>query len=83
MDISIVALSEVRRLDGGEIMAGGYTYYWYGHFDGYHAQGVAVAVSNKLTPMIIEVTLCLSLYLSIECSLWLPVASLVGTWLCH
>ena len=37
-------------------MAGGYTYYWSGRSDGYHAQGVAVAVSNKLTPMIIEVT---------------------------
>ena len=39
-------------------MAGGYTYYWYGRSDGYHAQGVAVAVavSNKLTPMITEVT---------------------------
>ena len=24
--------------------------------DGYHAQGVAVAVSSKLTPMVIEVT---------------------------
>ena len=37
-------------------MAGSYTYYWSGRSDGYHAQGVAVAVSNKLTPMIIEVT---------------------------
>ena len=37
-------------------MAGGYTYCWFGRSDGYHAQGVAVAVSNKLTPMIIEVT---------------------------
>ena len=39
-------------------MAGGYThtYDWSGRSDGYHAQGVAVAVSNKLTPMIIEVT---------------------------
>ena len=37
-------------------MAGGYTYYWSGRSDGYHSQGVAVAVSNKLTPMIIEVT---------------------------
>ena len=37
-------------------MAGGYTYYWFGRSDGYHAQGVAVAVPNKLTPMIIEVT---------------------------
>ena len=35
---------------------GGYTYYWSGLSDGYHAQGVAVAVSNILTPMIIEVT---------------------------
>ena len=38
-------------------MVGGYTYYWSGHSDGYHAQGVAVAVSNKLTLMIIEVTI--------------------------
>ena len=28
MDIGIAALSEVRRLDSGEIMAGGYTYNW-------------------------------------------------------
>ena len=55
-DIDIAALSEVRRPDSGETMAGGYTYCWSGHSDGYHAQGVAVAVSNKLTPMIIEVT---------------------------
>ena len=38
-------------------MAGGYTNYWSGRSDGYHAQGAVVAVSNKLTPMIIEVTL--------------------------
>ena len=57
LDIGIAALSEVRRLDLGEIMAGGYTYYWSGDSDGYHAQGVAVAVSIKLTPMITEVTL--------------------------
>ena len=56
MDIGIAALSEVRRPDYDEIMVGGYTYYWCGRSDGYHAQGVAVAVSNKLTPMIIEVT---------------------------
>ena len=35
---------------------GGYTYYWSGRSDGYHSQGVAVAVSNKLTPMMMEVT---------------------------
>ena len=43
--------------DSGEIMVGGYTYDWCGRCDGYHTQGVAVAVSNKLTPMFIEVTL--------------------------
>ena len=56
LDIGIAALSEVRRPDCGEIRAGGYTNYWSGRSDGYHAQGVVVAVSNKLTPMIIEVT---------------------------
>ena len=56
LDIGIAAFSEVRRPDCGEIMAGGYTYYWSGRSDGYHAQGVAVVVSNMLTPMIIEVT---------------------------
>ena len=53
LDIGIAALSEVQP-DCGEIMVGGYTYYWSGHSDGYHAQGIAVAVSNKLIPMIIE-----------------------------
>ena len=32
---------------------GGNAWKWSGHSDGFHAQGVAVAVSNKLTPMII------------------------------
>ena len=54
LDIGIAALSEVRRPDCGEIMVGVYTYYWSGRSDGYHTQGIAVAVSNKLTPMIIE-----------------------------
>ena len=56
LDIGIAALSEVRRPDCDEIMTGGYTYYWSGRSDGYHAQGVAVAVSNKPAAMIIEVT---------------------------
>ena len=37
-------------------MVGGYTYFWSGRSDGCHAKGVAVAVYNKLRPMIIEVT---------------------------
>ena len=56
LDIGIAALSEVRRPDCGEVMAGDPTSYWFGRSDGYHAQGVAAAVSNKLTPTIIEVT---------------------------
>ena len=46
LDIGIAALSEVRRPDCGEIMSGGYTYYWSGRSDSYHAQGVAVAVQE-------------------------------------
>ena len=56
MDIGIAALSEFQRQDCGETMVRGYTYYCSGHSNGYHSQGVAVSVSNKLTPMIIEVT---------------------------
>ena len=56
MDIIIAALSEVPRPDSREIISGGYTDSWSGCSDGYHAQEVAVAVSNKLTPMIIVVT---------------------------
>ena len=56
LDIGIAALSEVWRPECSEIMAGGYTYYWSGRSDGYHSQGVAVTVSNKLPPMIIVVT---------------------------
>ena len=56
MNRGIAALSDVRRQDSGEIMAGGYTYYCSGRSAGYQSQGFAVAVSNKLTPMITEVT---------------------------
>ena len=56
LDIGITALSEVRTPDCGEFMTGGNTYCWSGRSDGYHAQVDAVAVFNKLTPLIIEVT---------------------------
>ena len=57
LDIGIAALYDVRRPDCSEIMVGGYTYNGSGRSDGYHSQGVAVAVFNNLTPMISEVTL--------------------------
>ena len=44
LDIGIAALSEVQRPDCDEIMVGGHTYSWSGRSDGYHAQGIAVAV---------------------------------------
>ena len=50
LNISIAALSEAWTPDCDEIMAGGYTY-WSGRSDGYHAQGVAVVVSNEVTPI--------------------------------
>ena len=56
LNIGIAAIFEVQRLDSGEIMVGGYTYYLSGRSDACHAQGVSVAVSNKLTPMISAVT---------------------------
>lgn len=56
LGVDIVALSEVRRPGSGEINVGGYTYYWSGRSDGHHLQGVAVAVSDRLTPMVVEVT---------------------------
>ena len=43
-------------MDSGEILAGGYTNYWSGCSAASHAQGVAGAVSNKMIPMMIEVT---------------------------
>ena len=52
-NIGIAALSEVRRQDSGEVMVEGHTYFWSGCSGNYHAQGVAVVVSNKLIQMII------------------------------
>ena len=57
LEIGIAALSEVRRPESSEIMVDGYTYDWSDCSDGYHTQGFAVAVSNELTRMIIQVTL--------------------------
>ena len=78
LNISIAALSEVRRPDSGEIMEGGYTFYWYGRSGGCHAHRVAVAVSNKLTPMIIEVTPVKERIISLRIHHSLGVISLVS-----
>ena len=80
LNISIAALSEVRRLDCGEIMGGGYTYYWSGRSDGYHTQGVAAAVSHKLNPMIIEVILVKERIMKLKIHHFLGVISLVSVY---
>ena len=79
-NIGMTALSAVQRPDSGESMADGYTYYWSGHSDGYHAQGVAVAVSNKLTPMIIEVTPVNEHIMKLRICHFLGVVSLVSVY---
>ena len=57
LNIGIAAFSEVQRPESAEIMmAGLYIMMACLHSDGYHAEGVAVTVSNKLTPMIIKTT---------------------------
>ena len=52
----MAALSEVRRPGSGSTSVGGYTYYWSGRSDGHHLQGVAIAVSGRLQPSVVEVT---------------------------
>ena len=56
------------------------TYDWSGGSDGYHAQGVVVAVSIKLTPMIIEVTLVNERIMRLRIRHSLGVISLVSVY---
>ena len=66
LNIFIAAVSEVRGPDIGDIMEAGCTDSWSGCSDGYNAQGVAAAVSNNLTPMIIEVNTGYRVYYETE-----------------
>ena len=54
--VGVAALSEVRRPGSGSTSVDGYTYYWSGRSDGHHLQGVAIAVSGRLQPSVVEVT---------------------------
>lgn len=51
----VAALSEVRKPGSSTISMGGYTYYWSGCGDGHHLQGVAIAISSRLRPSVVEV----------------------------
>ncbi|XP_069972960.1 uncharacterized protein [Penaeus vannamei] len=54
--VVVAALAEVRRPGSGTISVGGYTYYWSRHSDGHHLQGVAMVISSRLQPSVVEVT---------------------------
>ena len=55
LGMEVAALSEVRRPGSGMISEGGYTYHWSGRSDGHHLQGVAIAISSRLQPSVVEV----------------------------
>ncbi|KAG0722293.1 Craniofacial development protein 2 [Chionoecetes opilio] len=54
--VNIVGLSETRRPGSGETSSGGYTYYWSGMSNGHRVRGVAIGISSKLQPSVVEVT---------------------------
>ena len=56
LKVDIAGLSETRRPGSGEISCGDYTYCWSGTSNGTRVRGVAVAISSKLWPFVVEVT---------------------------
>lgn len=54
--VEVAALLEVRGPGSGTISLSGYTYYWSDRRDGHHLQGVAIVISNRLQPSVVEVT---------------------------
>ena len=56
LGVEVAALSEVRKPGSGSISEGGYTYHWSGRGDGALRDGVAIAISSRLQPSVVEVT---------------------------
>ena len=56
LGVDVAGLSEVRRPGSGEISSGGYTYYWSGMANGARLRGVAIAISDRLSSAVVEVT---------------------------
>ncbi|KAG0710377.1 Craniofacial development protein 2 [Chionoecetes opilio] len=57
--VDIVGLSETRRPGSGETSSGGYTYYWSGMSNSHrelYGHCVAIGISSKLQPSVVEVT---------------------------
>ena len=54
--VDMVGLSETRRPGTGEISSKGYSYYWSGMSNGARLRGVAIGISSRLQPSVVEVT---------------------------
>ena len=51
----MVGLSETRRPGSGETSSKGFTCYWSGMSDGHHFKEVAIDVSSRLVPSVVDV----------------------------
>ena len=54
--MDMVGLSETRKPGSGETNSKGYTYYCSGMSNGHHVMWVAIGVSSRLQPSVVEVT---------------------------
>ena len=79
LGVSVAVPSEVRRPGSGWVSGGGYTYYWSGRPQR-HLEGVAVAVADRLVPMITEVTPVNKRIMRLRISNNLGVISLVSVY---
>ena len=48
-------VSETRRPGNGKTSSKGFTYYWSGMSSGHRVKGVAIGVSSRLQPSVVEV----------------------------
>ena len=55
LKMDIMGLSETRRPGSGEISSRGFTYYWFGMSNRARLKGVAIGVSSKLQPSVVEI----------------------------
>ena len=53
--VDMVGRSETRRPGSGETSSKGFTCYWSGMSNGHHVKGVAIGVSSRLQPSVVEV----------------------------
>ena len=54
--MDIVGFSETRRPGSDEISSGSLTYYWSGMSNGARLKGVAIGISSRLQPSVVNIT---------------------------